>query len=189
MTKLAFGVGINDSDYPLNPRLGSKRNPCPFYTKWKDMLMRCYSEQYLRKKPEYVGCSVCDDWLVFTKFKAWMSTQDWHGKCLDKDIVNPGNKVYSPENCALVTEMTNNFVVGITKMLKGEMVGARKKDCGKYHARCRNPFNLKSEHIGSFDTELDAHLAWKARKHEHAIKLAAMQTDARVAESLLRIYA
>jgi hypothetical protein len=49
MTKLAFGVGINDSDYPLNPRLGSKRNPCPFYTKWKDMLMRCYSEQYLRK--------------------------------------------------------------------------------------------------------------------------------------------
>ncbi len=188
MTKLAFGIGVNDADYPLNPRFGSKRNPCPYYTKWKDMLMRCYSEQYLRKHPHYIGCAVCDEWLSFSKFKEWMEKQDWRGKCLDKDIINPGNRVYSPDNCAFVSEMTNNFVVGINKMINGEMLGARRVSCNKFHARCRNPFNLKTEHLGSFDSELEAHQAWKKRKHEHAIIIAKMQTDVRVAESLARIY-
>lgn len=36
-----------------------------------------------------------------------MLTKDWQGNQLDKDILNPGNKEYSPDNCIFVTQDIN----------------------------------------------------------------------------------
>jgi hypothetical protein len=49
--------------------------------------------------------------LYATAFKKWMEQQDWDGKCLDKDIIAPGSKLYSPETCAFVLKATNLFVI------------------------------------------------------------------------------
>ena len=48
-SRLVFGVGINDSDYPTSkrislPKINGERSQkliwtCPFYAKWKDMTM------------------------------------------------------------------------------------------------------------------------------------------------------
>ena len=68
--KLVYGVGINDADYVVNPTVGGRRVICRFYQSWLCMLTRCYSVKSLKSHPEYVGCSVCDEWLAFSAFKA-----------------------------------------------------------------------------------------------------------------------
>jgi len=121
MNKLVRGVGINDLPYRAQvkeevTKNGGKRIQksvftCKYYTAWTDMLTRCYSKKLLESYPTYIGTSVCSEWLYATTFKKWMDQQDWHGKSLDKDIIVPGNKLYSPETCAFVLQATNLFVI------------------------------------------------------------------------------
>ena len=58
-----------------------------------------------------------------------------------------------------------------------------------YRAYCNNPFKDKKLHLGSFITELEAHKAWQAKKHEYALQLADLQEDPRVADALRQRYA
>ena len=62
-----------------------------------------------------------------------------------------------------------------------------------YEAHCCNPFLPKnvsrSLYLGRFKTELEAHKAWQAKKHEYALQLAELQDDPRVAEVLRERYA
>ena len=94
--KLVFGVGINDADYVIDKRInaslpGERRSQkvlwaCPYYSRWKDVLSRCYAAYHLLKRPNYFDCTVCEEWLLFSNFKKWMEQQDWEGKQLDKDL-------------------------------------------------------------------------------------------------------
>lgn len=105
MNKLVCGVGVNDLGYRTHlkeelPKNGGKRIRktvflCKYYKVWGNMLERCYSKKFLESRPSYIGTSVCSEWLYATEFKKWMEQQDWHGKCLDKDIVVPRSKLYS----------------------------------------------------------------------------------------------
>lgn len=87
------------------------------------MLERCYNEKYLESYPSYIGTSVCSEWLYTTTFKEWMEKQDWQGKCLNKDIIVPRSKLYSPDTSAFVLQATNLFVLardaveGITRLV------------------------------------------------------------------------
>lgn len=77
--KLVYGVGTNDANYKISTYdvVDGKRKRtwiCPFYTTWASMLYRCYDQKELKRKPNYKGCSVCDDWKYFSKFKTWMGT-------------------------------------------------------------------------------------------------------------------
>ena len=186
---LTFGVGINNADYPTQPRVNGKQVKCPYYKAWLHMLERCYDEKYQECYPTYVGCSVCPEWLYFMNFRKWMMTQDWEGKDLDKDLLIKGNKIYSPANCAFVDQITNGFTTdsGRTRgeYPTGVCIDERK---GKFRARCSNPFTKKIEHLGYFTCPNQAHLAWKKRKHELACELADLQTDPRVAEALRTRY-
>lgn len=69
------------------------------------------------------------------------------------------------------------------------MIGVSKnKRTGKYLSCVSNPFTGKGEMLGKFDTELEAHLAWKARKHELACQLAELETDPRIVKVLQTRY-
>ena len=194
--KLVCGVGVNDADYSIAKHaiIGGKRVivwTCPFYRTWKSMLERCYSEKFHQKRPTYRGCKVCDEWLIFSNFKRWMETQDWQGKDLDKDLLMAGNKVYSPEACIFVDQTVNKFVTD-NGAARGEyMIGVcwHKRD-HKFEAKCCNPFTGTRDYLGRFTNELDAHLAWKARKHELACALADSEycNDPRLAEALRTKY-
>lgn len=122
--KLIYGVGVNDSDYKVNPTVKGKRVKCPFYMKWRNMIARCYSSAYHKIKPSYKGCVVCSEWLSFSNFKSWMIKQDWKGKQLDKDIVKLGNKEYSPSTCVFVSNSVNCAMRPITTnspLIKGKI--------------------------------------------------------------------
>lgn len=128
------GIGINDADYITdrkeviaNPLTGEEKvvhTRCIFFTTWRDMLYRCYSENLRYKYPTYKDCTVCEEWHLFSNFKAWMETQDWEGNNLDKDILYPGNKIYSPETCVFVSKLVNSFLVECNSKRGGSLIGA-----------------------------------------------------------------
>jgi len=198
MTKLIHGVGVNDLPYRTQKEEvtenGGKRIReivfrCKYYEAWIGMLKRCYSKKSLESYPTYIGTRVCSEWLSATAFKKWMEQQDWHGKCLDKDIIVPGSKLYSPETCAFVLKATNLFVTARDASRGEYPIGVSLyKHTGKYCAKCRNPFAGKHEHLGYFLTPEDAHEAWRERKHELAQLVAATESDIRVVEALKKRY-
>ena len=194
--KLRYGVGINDADYATRER--EKINGkyvvvwrCTIHQTWENMLERCFSESYQQRQSTYRGCKPCDDWLIFSNFKKWMEQQDWEGKQLDKDLLVEGNKVYSPETCIFVDRKVNNFILDSAVKRGQYMVGVsldKRRD--KFQSRCWNPFTGKQENLGYFTDELQAHLAWKTRKHELACMLADSEycRDDRLAEALRTRY-
>ena len=199
MSKLVYGVGVNDLPYRTEVKEwvtenGGKRVRklvflCKYYSAWKSMLERCYSENFLESNQSYIGTSVCSEWLYATAFKEWMEQQDWEGKCLDKDIIVPGSKLYSPETCAFVLQATNNFVTASDASRGAFPIGVDlHKHTGKYRARCGNPFTGENEYLGLFSTPQDAHEAWRKRKHELAQLVAATESDIRVVEALKKRY-
>lgn len=163
---------------------------CPFYKKWRCMLMRCYSKKRQELHPAYIGCSVCDEWLTFSKFKLWMEQQDWQGKELDKDLLIHGNKIYSPETCIFVDKVVNLFIKD-NESNRGEFpIGTCfNKKRRKFYAQCSDPFTKKRGGLGFFDSPESAHQAWKRRKHELACQLANLQTNDMVANLLRNKYA
>lgn len=196
--KKVYGVGINDADYTIkvNETLGYVDGKqiqrvvwtCPFYKRWVDMLKRCYNSYDLTKNPTYMGCSVCYDWLTFSNFRKWMSSQDWEGKQLDKDILVRGNKVYSPETCVFLPSEVNSFIVETRQSVENWPTGVDfKQSVGKFRARCKEVAG-KSKHLGYYDTPEEAHEAWKKEKIIQAKLLASKQTDERVAKALIDRY-
>ena len=199
MNKLVYGVGINDLGYRTQveeevTKDGGRRVRktvfrCKYYAAWTSMLKRCYNKKSLESKPTYIGTNVCSEWLYATAFKKWMEKQDWYGKCLDKDIIVPGSKLYSPETCAFVLPATNLFVIANDASRGVYPIGASIHKCtGKYQASCKNPFTGKQEYLGLFSTTDEAHEAWRKRKHELAQLVAATESDPRVVEALKKRY-
>ena len=199
MNKLTYGVGVNDLGYKVLvweelPKNGGNRirKPvfkCKYYTVWESMLKRCYSKKYLESRPSYIDSSVCSEWLYATAFKKWMEQQDWQGKCLDKDIIVPKSKLYSPETCAFVLPATNSFVLASDASRGGYPIGVcLHKRIGKYLASCNNPFSGKKEHLGYYSTPEEAHEAWRKHKHDLAQRVAAKESDPRVVEALKKRY-
>lgn len=197
--KLVFGVGVNDADYVTQKfetigHVDGKQKQklvwkCPYYSRWVTMLKRCYSDKYQEHKPTYKGCSVSDEWLTFSNFKSWMKMQDFEGKHLDKDLLFEGNKIYSAETCAFVTQAVNSFTNDQVASRGEWLIGAsRSKRNAKFHSTCGNPFTKKSEYLGYFDCEQEAHEAWMKRKLELAHEVAEIQTDPRVAKALIERY-
>ena len=182
--KLVYGAGINDADYNTQPYVGGKRVMCKYYETWRNVLQRCYSSIYQAKEPTYIGCTVTEEWLTFSNFKAWMETQDYKDKQLDKDILVQGNKIYSPDTCIFVTK-TINVLFTKRDASRGEYkLGVHfKKRYGKYIARCN--VNGKSKHLGCYLTEEEAYLTYKIFKQEHIRTLALEQSDERLKEAML----
>ena len=199
MNKLVCGVGVNDLGYRVHvkedvTKNGGKRIQktvflCKYYTAWKSMLVRCYSKKSLERNQSYIGTGVCSEWLYATAFKKWMEQQDWQGKCLDKDIIVPKSKLYSPETCAFVLPTTNSFVIASDSIRGDYPIGVHLyKRTGKYRANCGNLFTGKTEHLGLFSTPEEAHEAWRKRKHELAQLVANTESDPRVVEALKKRY-
>lgn len=186
---MKYGVGINDADYQVSPRAGNKRITCPYYATWSGMLARCYSPVHLERRPTYVGCSVCEEWLTFSKFKAWMEVQDWEGKQLDKDLLIPGNKIYGPDTCVFVSRDLNMFVNDRAACRGNSPIGVSwYPRLGKFQASCKNPFTGVQEYLGLYDCPEDAHEAWRQRKHELACQYADAVHDKRLSTTLRNRY-
>ena len=161
--KLLFGVAKNDADYTVQvmSRSGGKvvrESTCPFYSRWYDMLRRCYSKRSLIKRPTYSKVTVCDEWLTFSNFSSWMKSQDWEGKHLDKDLIGRGNSEYSPARCIFISPELNVFIKDSIRSKNNLMVGVswHKRD-KVFTSQCYDTLQRKLVHLGYFSSELEAH--------------------------------
>jgi hypothetical protein len=180
---------VNDANYAVNwTNADGSRGRCPIYATWKDMIRRCLDEKHKQKYPCYKYASVCTDWLNFMSFHNWASKQDYRGNQLDKDLLVLGNLHYSPETCLFLPPRINSFITD-RKVSGSNLTGAVwHKVHLKFMASCRDPFNGGQVHLGYFETEIEAHLAWKSRKYKYACQLADLVDDERIKIALIERY-
>jgi len=170
--KLLYGVGINDSIYAITKCNGDGGiiSRCPYYAKWSSMIRRCYSVEYHKLQPTYKDCAVCDEWLLFSNFRAWMVKQDWVGMELDKDIKIKGNKVYSPETCLFVPRVLNSLLGTCGKRRGLYPLGVSlDRQTGKYRAEISS--NGKRNKLGRFDTPELASASYQAARKNKITEL------------------
>lgn len=169
--KLICGVGINDAQYIVSPVINGIKCFCPFYRAWSDMITRCYSSNFHEKNPTYTDCSVTDKWLTFTIFKKWMIAQNWEGKVLDKDLLNPSNKAYSPDNCIFVSQQINNLLMDRHGARGSYPVGVSiDKRSNRFSSQCAT--YSKCNYLGSYSTPEEAHEVYKQFKSKHILEVA-----------------
>lgn len=153
--------GFNDV-----PGANSTKNGKRAYDTWLAMLARCYSGRY----KAYIGCTVCDEWLLFSNFKRFYDEFGHEDMELDKDILFPGNRIYSPETCIYVTRKINGFV-------RGNESRMGKYPTGVYYNKRDRAFVAtimeggKTKYIGYYKSSKEAHEAWFERKMAQAIGL------------------
>ena len=166
-----YGVGIVTVGTKINGR------KIKSYSKWHDMLNRCYNESNRHKNKSYKGCSVCEEWIYYSNFKKWYDENyyevDEEKMQLDKDILHKGNKIYSPDNCIFVPK---NINVLFTKRDSergmypiGVYCNGRKDKV--YMARCSNGEG-KSVFLGRYNTPEEAFFKYKEFKDKLIKKIA-----------------
>jgi hypothetical protein len=118
-------------------------------------------------------------------------TKDWEGKQLDKDILIPGNKKYSPDACLAVNNHINSLkLIDPRKYLDDHpypqgVYLRRNKGPNTYAARIQT--DGKSEYIDTFPTVEAASSAYCKKKAEYLRELAEKQDQEPILkEALLR---
>ena len=156
--KALFGVGYYDIREPMSKGINRK-----IYHIWRAMLARCYSDRVQRKQPTYIGCSVCNEWFLFSNFKEYYINNAEEGWCLDKDILYKGNKVYSPQTCCFVPNEINVIISG-RKKKSNLPKGVKKTKYNRYQAVINKQYN--DINLGSYPTPEAAFQAYKKAKEE-----------------------
>lgn len=185
--KLIFGVATNDAEHKTSITVDGKEFRCPIYNLWKAIIQRCYDPKRLAIDPQYKGCTVSDDWLLFSNFYKWVKNSDWEGKQIDKDCIKTGNKIYSEETCIFVTQKINSLIRRTISRPHDLPTGVTKiKLTGKYTAFCS--IDGKNKRLGTFLTARNAHLAYLSCKSSYVLDIAMNQSDKRLSAALFRIH-
>lgn len=109
----------------------------PAYKHWRGVKQRCESPALLKNRPTYLGTTLCEEWQDFWKFAEWCEQQVGFGKQgrqLDKDLLVPGCKIYSPNTCVFVPNEINCLFSKGRSGSKGGFVGIV-LSCGKFRVR------------------------------------------------------
>lgn len=182
---LVYGVGVNDADYCVKPTLkDGTRTWCPYYRSWVRMLERGYCSKLKLKQPTYKDVTVCEEWHLFSNFKAWMEKQEWQGKPLDKDILIQGNRIYSPDSCMFVTVAINSLLTD-NAIVRGRYPLGVSLYKPKGNFRAQINVNSKVKGLGYFETPMEAHKAWQIAKKQIIYDVTLEQTDERLKAALL----
>lgn len=154
-----FGVGYLGYGKYKHRRTKLKEGEKPFDKRavnmWESMLERGFCENFKNKFPTYKNISVGDEWLNLQNFCQWVETQkeyllrDFNGERyqIDKDILIPLNKVYSPEACCFVPREINSFFRDSFSKVREKGFGVVERVYVKktlYRSSCKNPITKKS---------------------------------------------
>ena len=158
-----YGIGVLGTKYPskINGVLTKE------YDLWRSMLKRCYSDAYKKKNPTYIDCEVSNKFKSYEYFYEWCHSQIGFGNegwQLDKDLLVKGNKIYSENTCVFIPKEINSLLVKREALRGKHLIGVNWCKTNKaFKARvCKN--KGKSEHLGYFNTELEAYNAYKKAK-------------------------
>ena len=125
-------------------RVNNKETKC--YQEWIKILNRSYNEEWSNKYPTYENCEVCEEWHNFQNFAKWYYENYYEIKNermeLDKDILNKGNKLYSPQTCIFVPQRINKLFTKSDKV-RGEY------PIGVYYNKNENKFRAQLSYTPS----------------------------------------
>ena len=140
------------------------------YDLWYSMLRRCYSDTSKKKNPTYEGCEVSDNFKSYEYFYEWCQKQigfnneGWH---LDKDLLIKGNKVYSEDSCVFIPQEINKVLINCTASRGEYLIGVYWCKKGKAFKAQISKNKGSPEHLGYFNTELEAFNAYKEAKETY----------------------
>lgn len=176
-----YGVGISGNRYPIV----ENNKPSKEYSIWRSVLSRCFDEVTKKKQPTYDDVTCCDEWLNYETFYEWLHSQPNFDKwfignrwAVDKDIINKGNKVYSPENCCLIPQNVNCLFLKREAERGDYPIGVRYRDGYGFIASCHNPFTNRKEEINSYKTPTEAFYAYKYYKEDLIKRVAEIEYEA-----------
>ena len=167
LTPSVYGVGELGTKYPtkVNGVLTKE------YDLWHSMLRRCYSDSSKKKCPTYIGCEVSAKFKSFEYFYEWCNKQigfynqgnenPFH---LDKDLLIKGNKVYSESTCVFLPQEINSLLTKRTSLRGNHLIGVYWDKTHKAFIALVNKNKGKQEHLGYFNTEIEAFKAYKKAK-------------------------
>ena len=148
------------------------------YSKWKNMLERCYDNKLKEKHSTYKDVICCERWLCFAYFledlEILKQEHNW-GKDeklnLDKDILIKGNKEYSLENCVLIPDYINKLFIKRDASRGKYPIGVsyHKRD-KKYMAHCH--IDGEQKRLGCYNTIEQAFNSYKQAKEKEIKRIA-----------------
>ena len=161
------GVGITGTKYqPTINGVITKE-----YELWCNMLKRCYSNNFQKKNQTYEGCEVSDNFKSYEYFYEWChkrvgfnnegNENPFH---LDKDLLIKGNKVYSESTCVFIPSEINSLLINCTASRGEYLIGVSWHKTKKAFVAQVNKNKGKQEHLGFFNTEVEAFNAYKVAK-------------------------
>jgi len=140
------------------------------YKKWKNLLTRSYDINYHNKKPTYKDVKVCEEWHNFQNFAKWFEENYIENFHLDKDILNKGNKIYSPETCCFVPPEINGLFTIRQKCRGSYPLGVSITKQGRFTSNI-SKWGV-AEHLGIFKTIDEAFYTYKTEKEAHIKEVA-----------------
>ena len=188
MKPTVYGVGCLGGNLDLKSKINGKL--CKIHNLWRKMIERCYNEKFHERCPTYTGCYVSDEFKDYSKWREWYDNyqykQDgWH---LDKDLLIKGNKVYSKDTCVFLPQEINNVLTKRTALRGEYLIGVCWNKTNKAFKATVRKNKGKQEHLGYFNTEIEAFNAYKVAK-ENYIKSVAKEykdkVDIRVYNALM----
>lgn len=172
-----FGVGyIGEGKYKCRENGKITR----VYQTWHSMLQRCYSEEYHKRQPTYIGCEVCDEWHNFQNFAEWYENNyyeiEGETMALDKDVLFKHNKIYSPNTCIYVPQTINTLFAKCDRSRGKLVVGTSLDKNDKYQVHCSmiNPKTgeSKGKHLGTYETQEKGFEVYKYYKEKNIKEVA-----------------
>ena len=157
------GVGILGAKYPVSEDGRDTKE----YTLWNNMLNRCYNDTYKNKNQTYTGCEASENFKSYEYFYEWCNEQIGFGNegwQLDKDLLVKGNKVYSEDSCVFIPKEINTILVKCTASRGEYPIGVYWHNTKKAFVAQVRRNKGKQEHLGLFNTELEAFNAYKQTK-------------------------
>ena len=160
--RTVFGIGYlgcNDADATRDNYI---------YSKWANMMQRCYDEETHRLKPYYAPCTAEIEFQNFSNYREWHKENAMGDRKvdLDKDVLIRGNTVYGSETCTLIPHFTNT----IFENRGADTNIVLNNDTGKYDVTMS--ILGKREEVGSFDTEEEAKQGFIDYKQDYIRKYA-----------------
>lgn len=151
---LLYGVGIDDCPDSLKTERA--------YISWSDMLERAYCPVFHAQFQTYKDCSVVEEWRRYSNYAKWHTENMPFGYQLDKDILIPGNKLYSPSTVLAVTPELNRSVVFFRRVPMSGYYGVHSVPDGFFRAECKvNGKRLKGPYRFS---AAECHKDWQLMK-------------------------
>lgn len=173
--KKVYDVGINDYD----GKVIIHRKIIKSYRVWQGVLQRCYNMEFQKRHPTYIGTTVCDDWLSFSKFKEWFDKNyPYHLEeqgiklNIDKDLLSGESKIYSPETCVFLPSCVNNFMTNKQLNNKSGYTGVNfDKNRKKWRVEISEFNSDKYKYVGRFTDIEDAGNAYIKAREIEALKV------------------